>query len=345
MVIHRASLALASMVIAIANHTTLAAPPLKPLQQFDPHGESVQALAFSPDGKTIVCGNVDGTVWQWETQTGKEVQHFKASDNWVLSVCFSADGKRLLTGEGDGHVHIWDLKTQKALTTMEATSPFRVVRFYNKDKNIITGDNNYDVRTWDAVSGDALLTMSGHTQMVASLVVSSDGTKAFTGSPDKTVRAWDIVTGAPLFQINFDETVQSIALSPDGSKLYSVISSRVIRVSDAKTGKTLQILKDPAQLGTLAMDISPDGNYLLTSTYDNKARIINASNGAVTAELDGHQDIIWAVAFSHDGHYAITGGGGKSVPPDGAIADVRDDAIRLWDLTTLSTSSATQESP
>ena len=38
------------------------------------HSNSIPALAFSPDGKTLASGSMDQTVKLWDAATGKEIE-------------------------------------------------------------------------------------------------------------------------------------------------------------------------------------------------------------------------------------------------------------------------------
>jgi WD40 repeat protein len=58
---------------------------------------------------------------------------------------------------------------------------------------------------------------------------------------------------------------------------------------------------------------SPDGETLLTGSWDNTARIWNAIDGTLIHTLSGPTDWITSVAFSPDGTKAITGGWDSSV--------------------------------
>jgi len=66
---------------------------------------------------------------------------------------------------------------------------------------------------------------------------------------------------------------------------------------------------------------SPDGHYLVTSSFDKTARLWDLKAADPTTAplvLRGHKDQVTAVAFSRDGRYLVTG----SI----------DTTVRLWDL-------------
>jgi WD40 repeat protein len=51
------------------------------------------------------------------------------------------------------------------------------------------------VRVWDVASGQCTATLEGHTASVYSVALTSDGTRAVSGSDDNTVRVWDVASG------------------------------------------------------------------------------------------------------------------------------------------------------
>jgi WD40 repeat protein len=78
------------------------------------HSSSVQnvafSVAFSPDGKRIVSGSSDNTLWLWDGATGKPIgEPIKGHSNSVRSVAFSPDGKRILSGSSDNTLRLWEV--------------------------------------------------------------------------------------------------------------------------------------------------------------------------------------------------------------------------------------------
>jgi hypothetical protein len=65
------------------------------------------ALAYSPDGHTLVTGSLDGTVRLWEAATGKERRRLEGHLGAITSLSFSADGWRLASTALDRTTLIW----------------------------------------------------------------------------------------------------------------------------------------------------------------------------------------------------------------------------------------------
>ena len=51
------------------------------------HSNSVNSVAYSPDGKHIVSGSGDRTVRIWDAATGKEVSHCVLTIVWIICCC------------------------------------------------------------------------------------------------------------------------------------------------------------------------------------------------------------------------------------------------------------------
>ena len=79
------------------------------INTFIGHDLRVNALAFSPDGKTLASGSNDRTIRLWDISSGKQLQILEGHSDNVSNVAFSPDGKSLFSSGGGG-INKWNVE-------------------------------------------------------------------------------------------------------------------------------------------------------------------------------------------------------------------------------------------
>src|ERR1700761_9602421 len=79
-------------------------------QPLQGHTSSVLSIAFSPDGKRLVSGAYDSSVWIWDVEIGQLQRKLQGHTSLVHAVAFSSDGKRVVSGSHDTSIRIWNLE-------------------------------------------------------------------------------------------------------------------------------------------------------------------------------------------------------------------------------------------
>lgn len=159
------------------------------------------------------------------------------------------------------------------------------------------------------------LVLSGHTDQVAAVAVSSDGTRILSGGWDNTGRIWDATSGALLHTFTLHEDwITSVAFSPDGSRIALGSWDQSLSVWDAAGGDP--VLHAPSPRGfVLDVAFAPSGEALWTSLgrrYGIQLRDI--ATGTELAKLPTtNRDGTWCVALSPDGSQVAVGGSGKRI--------------------------------
>lgn len=297
--------------------TAKGSAPKTAVPKFNP-GDTVNALAFSPDGATLVAGCENGGVKIWNSRSANLLHELQRTDLHVKSLALV--GKNLVTGGSGKAVLLWDLATEKAreLPAQQGALLPLCVAATPDGKLVAAGGVDGTLHLWDVATGSYLRSFKGHATAIRSIAFSRDGKKLASASQDRSVRTWNVETGEMLQMVPGNEKVGAVAFSPDGKTLAVGYASRVVKLWDVETNELRQTM-DGHQSLILAVAFSPDGKTLASCSYDRTVHLWDVATGASQRVLEGHKDGVLAIAFSPDGKKLASGG--------------MDRSIRIWDLT------------
>jgi WD40 repeat protein len=105
------------------------------------HGDGVNAIAFSSDGKRIATGSFDGTVRLWDAVASTEMRSspLASGASRVMSIAFHPDGRRIAVGTADGAVQLLliDKPSPSGERLLSANSEIVTVSFSADGKHLL----------------------------------------------------------------------------------------------------------------------------------------------------------------------------------------------------------------
>lgn len=327
------------------------------LRIFEGHTNDVNAVAFNPDGCSVLSGSNDNTLRLWNFRIPKrppwrlsivrgwhdvitgqsEYNRFRAMAEHALEAKNFAEAIRCVKEARnvpgyERNSEILDLKrriiphcVKTILRNAWSLCPFEKCTFFvnsavfSPDGQLaFSGGLDKTLKLWDVATGAYLRVFEGHTNTVHATAFSPNGHFALSGSDDKTLRLWEIATGECLRVFEgHTHFVKSIAFSPNGQQALSGSADCTLRLWNVSTGKCLHTFNGHTNWVN-ATAFSPDGWFILSGSVDCSLRLWNIATGECVRTFVGHADSVNFAVFSPDGQFVLSGS--------------EDNTLRLWRL-------------
>lgn len=295
------------------------------------HKTTINAIAFSPDGRTLVSGDARGDIRRWQAETGALLETFSEVGP-VVSLVFSDDGTQMTAAfsEARWKLRVWEKgiglpktlpKTvvihQEGAAIKEIGEPVMALSpaapvLVTATRMMRQRNQRFPIRIWDARTGRLSATLTGHTRWIRALSFSPDGDVLASGDESKTIHLWDVKGGTRLATFKVPTGgIYALAFSPNGNLLASGHSDGTIRLWDAtKTeerwwdaiGQYLpSLILNGHKAKVTRLAFSPDGKTLISGSRDGTLRAWDTLSGSQRFSRSAFMGPIRGLVFAEKG--------------------------------------------
>lgn len=229
----------------------------------------LNSMAFTPDGRFLICGHQDRKISVYDTQRKRRVEFQDKLEQLGQVVCItvSPNGKYVLTGGYSGRIQVWKIDSSGLL--------------------------------------DNVGQFVGHTSEIKSIAIDPAGKMVLSGESDDVARLWNLKTQKEVQTIReFDSSVDGTGFTEGGKIGVASDRENVIYV-DAATGKIDRKRKGYRSGSAHDIAFSPDGTeFAVSDGYD--LEIYETDTASKIKTIKG-KSINWKIAYFPDGKHIISG--------------------------------------
>jgi WD40 repeat protein/serine/threonine protein kinase/DNA-binding XRE family transcriptional regulator len=275
------------------------------------------SITFSPDGKHVAAGNVNGFVQIWDVQTGQESLSLNVK-TLINDVAYTPTGSRLITGDASGYIKIWDITTGILESSFLAHVSGVENMALSPDGSRLVTTSSTSIKIWDASNSKKLFTVWDHTANISSVAFSRDGIRLATASDDGNVIIWDPITGKNIFtfSVSSNGCIPNIIFNQDGTRLITSDDCGTIRFWDITANQGRELFHRNIRAGGGLVPLSLNAESSMLAVGNTSISIWEASTGFDLFVFPNNWEV-FATDFSSDGKFFAAGGSGN--------------AIKVWD--------------
>lgn len=289
-------------------------------------GVGVGTLSWAPDGQSLVVapgadfGQPTPRIRRIASADGSLIRDFTQIFGPYNDMDLSPDGSRIVFCEYPTRFEMFDAADGAPIWSGGSRLLQSFVAFTPDSTQLAVGRPSGDVDFLDVNDGSTISSFPAHGDRIADIAFSPDGSLMGTRCGSEPSRIWTY----PNLSVQSSVSLPLVAgagfdFSPDSSML-AVAVRNAVSLFDTSDGSFLRSFNGHTS-STLAVDVGPDNQLLLSGSTDRTAKIWDLQSGAVLHTLP-HDNWVRAVAFSPDGRIAATGTVGV------------DRSLRLWDVET-----------
>ena len=278
-------------------------------------------IAYRPDGRTVlVQSDHESVVF---SSAGKQLHKFANRQNGINGISISPDRSRLAVVDSRASIHLWNIDAKQEIRQLTAhlDSP-ALAAFSHDNSRLVSVGRDGAIKIWDVNQSDDQSTIGGgHIvpgEWVPSVAFDRRGELVFAASDARTIRAFDLKTREPRYELAATGDVRSLAASPDGAYLAAAydVPAGHLAIWNLST-RSEELWANAHDNDVTCVAYNPDGSRLASASSDGTAKVWDARTGRHFFTMRGHQGGVNHVAFHPNGRQMVTAG--------------VDGTIRFWD--------------
>jgi WD40 repeat protein len=271
------------------------------LKVLDGHMGPINCVTMSPEEDTILTSSSDGTIIAWNQDSGEIMRVLEGHSGSVLTLALTKKGRFAVTGSEDSSLRVWDFSALNTHIPHWHVGRIRTM-CQGHGLAVMTAGDDCVARIWDTKKNEYVGTFEKHTVSIRWSVLSSDGSKILTASPNREVFVWDVKEREFLYGLDATpgSRIKSFSASDDLKTAVICLFDSTVTVWDLENRSIIWCIQKwgqrDASIGHSSavneVMLSKDGRFVISASKDSTTRIWDIQTKTCRHLLEGHTDSV-----------------------------------------------------
>jgi WD40 repeat protein len=268
--------------------------------------DHVIRMAFRPGGRMLAAACLGGPIHLLKPETGETIRTLPGHEFGTQCVSWSHDGRFLASGGQDGLVKVWDPDSGELLQPLAAGAAWVEQVAFASSRHLLVSAAGRHLKLWD-VQGNCLQNYPPHPSTISD-VQWQRRDLFFTSAAYGQLATFKPDSPEPVKTFPWKGSILTIAWSPDDNFVATGNQDASVHFWYRKSGKDLEMTGYPTKIRELAWDSSSrylaTGGSAVVTIWDCGGK---GPAGSRPIQLEGHDALITAMEFQHDGALFASG--------------------------------------
>jgi WD40 repeat protein/serine/threonine protein kinase len=327
-------------VVSLAEYGRSKGPPPRPetrfirlwelrsgacVADFEEQRVPVNALALSPDGRTLASGDREGQVRLWDMRSQRCLRSFLGHAGHVRAVTFVCDGAFVASGGEDRVIKVWEVASGRCARTLDGhTDTVRGLAWLERAHLLLSVGRDKTVRSWTLrpEGRRRFAYLLARPRSTGELLRSEAAVERACREADGLLAAGDVARAYATLRA---------AQGVRGHERDEALASRIAACTahGSRTGlRQAGVVADygPFDEAVTAARFSPDGSLVAVADDAGRVRVWHVDVGTVACEFKAQALGVAGLAWMPDGTHVVCCSRGS------VHTSTEDDpTLQLWD--------------
>ncbi len=243
-------------------------------------GQHVTALAHGAHAAWVAVGCADGNIVLIDPSGNAPAKTLAGHQAQVTGLALSRDASHLISGSRDQTIRQWNLAEGRETGRALSPAPVTAVALVRGDSQVAAGGADNVIRIWSLPLTDDGLFQSDQSDQ-------TDQSDQSNQSDQSDVRAQ--ASPAQQIQAHTAPITALATMPPEGLELVSGSEDGMVRVWDVPSGRQVREIIHGGPVWAVA--VRGDGQQLASAGENRRAKLWNAADGKLLAEMYGNHRI------------------------------------------------------